>query len=125
MRNIILLAAMLIFIAPVITGAQERFIDFDKMPEALEMNQPVYPEDAKKEKVTCEVLVKIFIDENGDVTDAKTGECTTPGMGFEEAALDAAYQNKFKPAEKDGQPVGVWMSYKVKFKLDDKKQGKK
>ena len=35
-----------------------------------------------------------------------------PGMGFDEAAMVAAQQFEFEPAEMDGQKIAVQISYK-------------
>ena len=40
-----------------------------------------------------------------------------PGMGFDEAAIVAAQQFEFEPAEMGGKPIAVQLSYKYKFKL--------
>ena len=37
---------------------------------------------------------------------------------LDESALKAAYKCRFKPAEQDGKPVAVWVTYKVVFDLD-------
>ena len=40
-----------------------------------------------------------------------------PGMGFEEAAMVAAQQFEFEPAEMDGKPIAVQINYRYHFKL--------
>lgn len=124
MRTFILVTTLFIFMAGSLIFSQDGFVPIDKMPETAKMVQPVYPEEAKKENITGYVIVKAYIDRNGQVTQAEVVECDQPGNGFEQAALDAAYLGEFKPAEQDGKPVGVWVNYKVQFKLDDKKSGK-
>ena len=37
--------------------------------------------------------------------------------GFEEAALDAAWDRKYRPAMQNNQPVAVWVAYQVRFTL--------
>jgi protein TonB len=37
---------------------------------------------------------------------------------LDRAALKAAYKNKFRPAVQNGNPVAIWVTYKVKFELD-------
>jgi len=37
--------------------------------------------------------------------------------GFEESAIDAAMKTEWKPAISNGQPVAVWVSYKIVFTL--------
>ena len=42
---------------------------------------------------------------------------THPGLGFDEAATLAAQQFEFEPAEMDGKPIAVQLSYRYKFRL--------
>jgi len=42
-------------------------------------------------------------------------KCTRPNMGFEEAAVAAAYKYIYRPAIQNGDPVGVWIAYRVDF----------
>ena len=42
---------------------------------------------------------------------------------LDEAAVKAARNTVFKPAIKDGKPVSVWVTFKIKFALDEKKKG--
>jgi len=39
-------------------------------------------------------------------------------MGFEEAAVKAAYKCRYRPAIQNGNPIGVWISYTVEFVLE-------
>ncbi len=43
--------------------------------------------------------------------------CNKPGLGFEEAAIDAVRQWRYKPALKDGQPLDVYFTIVVDFSL--------
>lgn len=87
------------------------------MPEKIYDHIPEKPR-IEGNGLTCEVYVQAYVDEAGAVKDAKILKCNRPNMGFEEAALDAAYQCRYKPAVQNGQPVGVWVSYRVEFKYE-------
>ena len=41
-------------------------------------------------------------------------------MGFDEAAMVAAQQFEFEPAEMDGKPIAVQLTYRYKFRLKAK-----
>jgi hypothetical protein len=41
-------------------------------------------------------------------------------VGFEEAALEAAYKREYRPAQFENKPVAVWVSYQVSFQLKKK-----
>ena len=38
---------------------------------------------------------------------------------FDDAAIEAAYKCKYKPAIQNGRPVAVWVSYQVEFVLEE------
>ena len=65
-------------------------------PELLEGAAPEYPPAAAAAGLEAVVAVRITIDATGAVTDAVT--VTPVGNGFDEAAVAAARQYRFKPA---------------------------
>ena len=61
-------------------------------------------------------MLAVDLDDKGSVTGAAVIEPKQPtGLGFEEAALTAAYDLVFEPAESAGKPVAVQIIYKFKF----------
>jgi len=87
-------------------------------PKPLELPMPVYPEEATLRGIEGEVYVKVFVSAKGDVTKAIILKDSGKNVGFEEAAMRAARKAKWKPAiSKDGEPVGVWVAYPIKFTL--------
>jgi len=102
-------------------GPRVRFIAYDEAPEpkggfkAIQRNV-IYPEIAKEAGIEGKVVIRAFIDKNGDV-----GECTVqqgiPNTGLNEAAINAIKKTKFKPAMQRDKPVGVYISIPVIFKL--------
>ena len=63
------------------------------------------------------VWVQALIDKAGRVRDARILKPSGTQVGFEEAALAAAFEAVYKPAIQNGQPVAVWISYKVEFRF--------
>ncbi len=98
----------------------EEFVPVDVMPELLHEAIPVYPEKALESNVEGVVWVRAYVDQQGIVRKAETVKCDRPGYGFEKAALEAAYKNKFTPATRDDQPVALWITYCVNFVLGSK-----
>ena len=90
-------------------------ITVEKMPRMIKAVPPSYPPFAFKMKRNGEVWIKAHIDANGDVQNALIHQDSGTNFGFEEAALAAAYKNKFEPFEVNGKKVPVWVIYKVKF----------
>jgi TonB family protein len=88
-----------------------------KLPRLKRTAAPVYPPAALERGIATEITLLIDIDERGEVGAAALAEpVAAPGLGFEEAALEAAYDLGFEPAEIDGSPVAVQVTYRFKFK---------
>ena len=88
---------------------------FDSRPIALNAPQPRYTEEARKSKIQGTVLVRVLVGIDGTVKKV----VVTRGLpdGLSEKAIEAAYQLKFKPATKNGQPVASWVNAEVEFNL--------
>lgn len=104
----------------IIEEEPQYFVAVEEMPEPIGGIQAiqqkiVYPEIAKRAGVEGKVYVLAFVDENGDVRDAKIIKGI--GAGCDEAALDAVKKTKFKPGKQRGKPVRVQVSIPVVFKL--------
>jgi TonB family protein len=99
----------------------EFLVSAEAMPEVIGGLHSIqtkikYPEIAKRAGIEGKVYVLTFIDENGNVLNAKIIKGI--GGGCDEAALDAVYQTKFNPGKQDGKPVKVQVTIPIMFKLD-------
>jgi protein TonB len=72
--------------------------------KAIEMPKPVYPETARRAKMTGVVTVEVVIDASGKVIGARA--VSGPDL-LRDAAERAARLAKFTPAMLSGQPVRV------------------
>ena len=72
--------------------------------KAISLPKPVFPEEAKRVKVSGRVTVRVVVDENGKVISAKATDGPLP---LREAAEAAARQATFAPTTKDGITVKV------------------
>jgi len=68
----------------------------------ISLPRPVYPDEARRAKVTGLVRVLATVDEKGDVVEA---EAISGSPVLQAAAVDAAKQAKFKPLMSDGHPM--------------------
>ncbi len=96
------------------------FVAVEEMPEPIggiaAIQQLItYPEIAKRAGVEGKVYVLAFVDERGNVTNAKIIKGI--GAGCDEAAIDAVLQTRFKPGKQRGTPVKVQVSIPIVFKL--------
>jgi len=84
-------------------------------PQLLEAAAPEYPPQAAAAGLEAVVKVRITVDATGQVTDVVV---TAPvGNGFDEAAVAAAKQYRFKPAEWDGVPGAITVETAIRFVL--------
>jgi len=76
---------------------------------------PEFTESARKAKFQGVVVLKLVVDEQGLPTNV---HITKPiGYGLDEQALKCVKKWRFKPAEKDGQPVASEVAVEVDFHL--------
>ena len=72
--------------------------------KAISIPQPLYPQEAKRARVSGRVSVQVVVDEKGKVTRA----CAIKGSALLMRAAElAAYQAVFTASQLDGQPVKV------------------
>ena len=122
MQNIFKIT-LILFLSTLLLSAQEKKLDEIPMPIGgiKEIAKNVeYPESAKKEGVQGKVIVKAFVDKNGNVT--KTMIITSLNSDCDEAAETAIKKTKFEPAQIDGKTVDAEVTIPIMFKLDDRKK---
>jgi TonB family protein len=95
----------------------DQFVPFQDAPVQVTTVQPKYPDLAQRANIEGVVWVKALVDKEGKVRDVIIVKPSGANAGFEEAAIDAAKQTVWKPAISNGQPIAVWVTYKVEFKL--------
>jgi TonB family protein len=87
-----------------------------KAPKLVRKAAPEFPAAAFAQGVEAEIKLLLDLDEHGQVVGAVVVAPQEPThLGFEEAALAAAYQLGFEPAEIEGKPVAVQVAYTFKF----------
>jgi TonB family protein len=87
-----------------------------KEPVELTRVDPIYPEEARKNRIQGRVVVQAIIDTKGNVQRAEAVE--SPDSMLTEAALAAVKQWTYRPATKKGKPVKVFLTVTVAFKLE-------
>jgi TonB family protein len=103
-----------------VSGKETYFVKVDEMPEPIGgmksiQEKIVYPELAKRAGIEGRVFIMAFIDETGNVADAKVIKGV--GHGLDEAALEAVKQAKFIPGKQKGEPKKVQIAIPIVFKL--------
>ena len=88
------------------------FWSVDEKPVVLHAVEPIYPDAARKARLTGNVFLKFKVNVDGSVSDVNV---IKGNVVFEKPAIDAASQYRFIPAKHDGKPVAVWMTQRIKF----------
>lgn len=89
--------------------------DLQKRPEAVSQTPPTYPAELKKAKIEGVVTVVFVLSEQGRVEDPRVENSTRPE--FEKPALEAIRKWKFRPGEKDGEPVRAFVRQAIRFRV--------
>lgn len=89
--------------------------DLEKRPEAVLQVAPTYPAELRKAKVEGVVTLVFLLDETGRVEDPRVENSSRPE--FEKPALEAIRKWRFRPGEKDGQPVRTYIRVPLRFRV--------
>ncbi len=89
-----------------------------KRPSLLHDVQPAYPPEAWEQDIEGDVVVVIAVDETGAVKECQL--VSSPGHGLGSAAVAAAKQLRFSPAETAQGPVAVRVRYTFRFRKPEK-----
>ncbi len=107
---------ILLLLVPVIANAQPYHVGGDvKAPVVLKHVNPMYPELARRNKVSGLVVMDVVIDRTGALKDINVTKPLPDGLS--EAAVDAVKQWTFAPGTLNGKPVDVIFSLTINFKL--------
>lgn len=74
---------------------------------------------ARQAGIEATVTASVPVDTDGLVVEASGKRSSVEGIGFEEAARDAAMMGRWVPATQNDQPVPRWVTYTVAFQIRD------
>lgn len=106
-----LIALGALLITPVLA-----FAKFDP-PVPVRMVAPKYPQNLRRDGVMGIVVVACTVDTHGNVANPQVIKSTNDG--FNQPALEALKQWKFKPAQQDGTPVARKVDIPLRFILNN------
>jgi TonB family protein len=87
----------------------------DSIPILLNSPRPIHTEEARKNKIQGDVLARVLVGADGSVKNVRIIRTLPDGLG--EEAIRTAFQMRFRPAMKDGQPVAFWRTVRIEFRL--------
>jgi TonB family protein len=93
----------------------ERAPQVTRPPKLVHFVEAEYPADKKAAGVTASVLLTVEIGADGKV--GNVGVAQSAGADFDAAAVAAAKQFVFEPAEVDGKPAPVKIDYRYQFAI--------
>lgn len=96
---------------------RDEFVPYDEAPVPVNSIQPVYPQLERRAGIEGDVWLKVLIDVEGKVRDVVVAIGSVESESFGRAAMEAALKTVWKPAISNGQPVAVWITYRVSFRL--------
>jgi periplasmic protein TonB len=99
------------------TRIPTRDAQFEK-PKRMRQNDPLYPPTLKAQGIEGDVTLSVSIDANGSVTSVSIVQ-SSGQADFDRAARQAAMEERFSPALRDGQPVAFTLTYAYRFRIED------
>ena len=98
-----------------LAGGRELSIP-DVWPRMVKEARIEYPPEAERNGVEGTIWVKSLVDTEGRPVVSRIGK-SSGSVALDFAAVKAAFGNKYTPAQHDGKPVAVWVTFKVEFVL--------
>jgi len=86
-----------------------------EMPVPLELPSVRFPSAARGQGIRVDVHLDLLVDEQGRVVEALVREGDTSGLGFNEAAVNAAKGTRFQPATRWDLPGKAWTELIIEF----------
>jgi TonB family protein len=85
--------------------------------EIISKPAPVYTEEARQLKIQGEVALSVVFQASGGIRVISVTKSL--GHGLDEAAVQAAAQIRFKPAQRDGKAADFPATLRIVFRLAD------
>ncbi len=120
MRKLAALAALVFLFVPWSVSAGDDQVykvgDGVTAPVPIERSEPAYTEAARDAHIEGRVVLSVVITSEGRVDNVKVARSLDPGL--DQNAIEALKTWRFKPGEKDGQPVNVRATIEINFRLN-------
>ena len=91
--------------------------EIDQVPMPIARFNPPYPSRARMRRIEGKVQLEFVVGRDGGVRDATVAAAAPQGF-FEDAALRAVKQWRFRPGTKNGEAVPVRVRQTIKFTLE-------
>lgn len=88
-------------------------------PTLVRQEQPKYPTDAMRAKIQGVVELEVVVQPDGTVGDVRIVKSLDAVFGLDAQAVSAAKRWRFRPGQLNGQPVPVFMTIILEFRLHE------
>jgi protein TonB len=82
----------------------------------LDWTDPVYPAQARQQGIEGTVVLKLTVAADGRPTNVTVNR-SSGSAALDEAAVEHVRKARFSPALKDGEPVAMTITFRVRFRL--------
>lgn len=89
-------------------------------PQRISVPTPTYPIAARRAGEEATVIVKVRVGKDGRVLEAQLASDKSFPFGLDDAALEAAREARYEPATRDGEPIEMWTSLVLSFRLESR-----
>ena len=89
----------------------------DRAPEPLSRPQPAYSDAMRAARVSGTVEAWLLVGPDGSVRDVNV--TSDIGADSRDVATAALRRFRFRPAERDGAPVAVWILHRIRFQFQE------
>jgi protein TonB len=96
--------------------SMDEMVVVDENAQVISRAKPHYSKMAQIAGLEGVVWIKALVGKDGAVRDAVIYKSSESAV-LDRSALEAAFKSTYKPAIKKNQPVAVWVTYRVDFKL--------
>ncbi|MEY4550450.1 MAG: hypothetical protein RL685_6645, partial [Pseudomonadota bacterium] len=86
-------------------------------PRLVHFVDAPYPKEAMDAGLAAEVMLRLRVEADGSVSETEVLQ--PAGHGFDEAAVAAARQFRFEPAQRDGKPIAARIPFRYSFTLKE------
>lgn len=86
-------------------------------PHLTAQPEPRYPSRARRRRIEARVVVAVLVDTAGRVAEARIQSSDDPGLGFDQEALRAAREARFRAGSRDGVAARMWSRLEFDFLL--------
>lgn len=96
--------------------------ELDVQPTALRRPEPLYPVRAEEQGVAGRVVIRLHLEADGSISRIEVVSVMPGGVFgemFRKATLDSLGATRFKPAQRNGQPVRAVVEIPVVFEPDN------